>query len=206
MCCVRPWALVTVLPGQLPVCWFIPVSSLKTVLLPTLGLPASATTFSSGLSFSMTRPLSAALRPVESDVSPIYFSFFIYVVAAVVALFGVSAGSFSAANTRTRSASRRLSATTVPRTKKAVGSPEGLLYKQRISVPSINPISRSLRRMLPLDKSLCTVAVIPCRTWDRAISFVVIFSILLFIRRVRNDIVPYPYTMPTPLRPCDTNA
>ena len=59
--------------------------------------------------------------------------------------------------------------------------------------------------MLPLDKSLCTVAVIPCRTWDRAISFVVIFSILLFIRRVRNDIVPYPYTMPTPPRRCSAS-
>ena len=124
---------------------------------------------------------------------------------AVTVIFGVSAGSFSAANTRIRSASRRLNATTVPRTKKAVGSPEGLLYKQRISVPSISPISRSLRRMLPLDKSLCTVAVIPCRTWDRAISFVVIFSILLFIRRVRNDIVPYPYTMPTPPRRCSAS-
>ena len=32
----------TVLPGQLPVCYFSPVRALKTVLFPVLGLPASA--------------------------------------------------------------------------------------------------------------------------------------------------------------------
>ena len=50
--CIRdrqsPCAFVTVLPGQLPVCWFMPVSSLKTVLFPTLGLPARAITLPPG--------------------------------------------------------------------------------------------------------------------------------------------------------------
>lgn len=38
-----PTALPTVFPAQLPVCCFSPVSALKTVLFPVLGLPAKAT-------------------------------------------------------------------------------------------------------------------------------------------------------------------
>ena len=37
-----PTALPTVFPAQLPVCCFSPVSALKTVLFPVLGLPAKA--------------------------------------------------------------------------------------------------------------------------------------------------------------------
>ncbi len=43
-----PSAVATVLPGQLPVCWCMPVKALKVVLFPVLGLPASAMMWSSG--------------------------------------------------------------------------------------------------------------------------------------------------------------
>ena len=66
-----PCALATVLPGQLPVCWFIPVNSLNTVDLPTFGLPASATTESVSRRLTTASMPSAACAPVERFVSPI---------------------------------------------------------------------------------------------------------------------------------------
>ena len=65
LCLYLPCALVTVFPGQLPVCCFSPVRLLKTVLLPTLGLPASATMLSSGVSRSILSSCSIARRPVD---------------------------------------------------------------------------------------------------------------------------------------------
>ena len=39
----KPSFLSIVTPGQLPTYWFEPVSKLKTVVLPTFGLPNKAT-------------------------------------------------------------------------------------------------------------------------------------------------------------------
>ncbi len=39
---ICPYAVATVLPGQLPVCCLIPVNALNIVLLPVFGLPANA--------------------------------------------------------------------------------------------------------------------------------------------------------------------
>ena len=63
-----PWATATVFPGQLPVCWRMPVRALNRVLLPTLGFPARAITPEAG---RVSR--SNAPKPTELLVNPMAF-------------------------------------------------------------------------------------------------------------------------------------
>ena len=60
-----PCASATVLPGQFPVCWCMPVRALKIVLLPTFGFPASATSLVS----CAPAPLSAAVMRLPPQKS-----------------------------------------------------------------------------------------------------------------------------------------
>ena len=144
-CRKAPSARTTVLPGQFPVCWRSPVSALKTVVLPTLGLPASAIRWSQrcGLSPRRTR-FRARCRGAPA--------------AATAASLGPAAPDPRLGPHEARSSDRRRlrspgcgaacsrrSAINAPLMSYATGSPAALFIRACTSVPGTTPRSRRRR-------------------------------------------------------------